>query len=58
MGNMPTRLGAEHWRARAAEARKLAELMADEDSKWRMQRIAADYDKLAAEAIAAKRASE
>ena len=44
---MPAHLGIQHWRARAEEARKLAELMADEDSKWRMLRIASDYDKLA-----------
>jgi hypothetical protein len=44
---MPARLGAQHWRARAEEARALAELMADEDSQWRMLRIASDYAKLA-----------
>jgi hypothetical protein len=54
---MPARLGAAHWRARAEEARALAEEMPDEDSKWRTQRIAADYDKLAqrAEALGAER---
>ena len=54
---MPARLGAEYWRAQAAKAKGLAELMADEDSRWRMQRIATDYDKLAqrAEALSAKR---
>jgi hypothetical protein len=49
---MPARLGAGHWRARAEEARALAEEMSDEDSKWRMRRIAADYDKLASRAEA------
>ena len=44
---MPARFGAEHWRDRAEEARALVEQMSDEDSKWRMQRIAADYEKLA-----------
>lgn len=44
---MPTRLGAEHWRERAREARALAEQMGDEDSRRRMLRIAADYEKLA-----------
>jgi hypothetical protein len=44
---MPDRLGAEHWRARAAEARALAEHMSDEESKSRMLRIASDYDKIA-----------
>ena len=44
---MPAHLGIQHWRARAEEARKLAELMAEEDLKWRMLRIASDYDKLA-----------
>ena len=57
---MPARLGAEYWRARAAEAKGLAELMTDEDSKWRMQRIAADYEKLAqrAEALSAERGTQ
>jgi hypothetical protein len=44
---MPAHLGIQHWRARAEEARKLAESMADEDSRWRMLRIASDYNKLA-----------
>jgi hypothetical protein len=53
---MPARLGAEYWRARAAEAKDLAKLVTDADSKWRMQRIAADYEKLAqrAEALSAR----
>ena len=46
---MLARLGAEYWRARAAEAEDLAKLVTDADSKWRMQRIAADYEKLAPE---------
>jgi hypothetical protein len=44
---MPSRLGAAHWRARAQEARALAEFVTDEESKVRMLRIASDYDKLA-----------
>jgi hypothetical protein len=43
---MPVRLSAEHWRARATEARALAEQFADEDSRRRMMRIALEYDKL------------
>jgi hypothetical protein len=45
---------AQHWRARADEARRQAELIADEDSKWRMLRIASDYEKLAERAETAK----
>ena len=44
---MPERLDAAHWRDRAEEARSLAEQMTDPESRERMLRIAADYDKLA-----------
>ena len=44
---MPEKLGEPHWRARAAEARALAEQMGDDDSRRRMLRIAYDYEKLA-----------
>src|SRR6185437_12783162 len=37
---MPGRFGAEHWRMRAAEARSIAEEMADEEARWRMLRVA------------------
>lgn len=49
---MPGKLGAEHWRARAKEARSLAEQMSDDDSQKRMRRIATDYEKLAERAEA------
>ena len=49
---MPARLGAEHWRDRAKETLQRIELMTDEDSKWRVRRIAADYQKLAQRAEA------
>jgi hypothetical protein len=45
--DMPANLGAAHWYARAEEARGLAKQMNDADAKWRMQRIASDYDKIA-----------
>jgi hypothetical protein len=54
---MPARLGVEHWRDRAEETLQLVELMTDEDSKWRVRRIAADYEKLAQRAVAANGAS-
>jgi hypothetical protein len=50
---MSARIGAEHWRSRAAETLELVALMPDEDSKWRMRRIAADYERLAQHAEAA-----
>jgi hypothetical protein len=37
----------EHWHQRAKEARTLADLMNDEDSRQAMLRIAADYERLA-----------
>ena len=37
----------EHWRPRAEEMRVIAEDMREADTKARMLRIAADYDKLA-----------
>jgi hypothetical protein len=49
---MPNQLGADHWRRRAAEARRLAEQMGDEDARWRMLRIASDYEKIAQNAAA------
>jgi hypothetical protein len=40
----------EHWHARAAEARNLAEQMVDEITKANMLHLAASYDKLARKA--------
>ena len=37
----------KHWRARAEEARTVAESLTDPDSKKAMLRIAKDYDELA-----------
>ena len=42
----------EHWRQRAQESRVLAEQMSDETSKKMMLKIADDYEKLAARAVA------
>jgi predicted protein tyrosine phosphatase len=44
---MPDKVGAEHWRVRAANARDMAEQMSDRESKRHMLRIAADYERLA-----------
>lgn len=44
---MPEQLGADHWRERAKEARRLADQMADEEARSTMLKIAADYEKLA-----------
>ena len=48
---MPDKLGADHWRARAKEARELAEQMADDVAKAAMLEIAADYEKVADRAL-------
>jgi hypothetical protein len=37
----------EHWRSRAEEARVFAEKLSDPESKRKMLRIAADYERLA-----------
>jgi hypothetical protein len=42
----------EYWRQRAEESRVLAEQMSDETSKTTMLKIADDYEKLAARAVA------
>ena len=42
----------EHWRQRAEESGVLAEQMSDETSKKMMLKIADDYEKLAARAVA------
>ena len=44
---MPDKLGSEHWRTRAQEARALAEGMTDPDAQRMMMRIANDYEKIA-----------
>ena len=43
---------SKHWLARAAEIRAIAAAMADDGIKSSMVRLAKDYDKLAARAIA------
>jgi hypothetical protein len=48
----PKTLGADLWRARAQEARKLADLMSDESSKQKMLEIAISYEKLVNQAEA------
>lgn len=50
-------LDPAHWRERAREARLLAEQMSDRDSRSRMLKIAADYDRLAERAEKAGKAS-
>ena len=46
---MPTSIldDPDHWRARAEEARALADQMTSDDTKETMLRIAKDYDRLA-----------
>jgi hypothetical protein len=46
----PLRDNAEHWRARAAEARATADQLDDAVARRTMLRIAASYDKLAQKA--------
>jgi plasmid stability protein len=41
---------AQHWRSRAAEARAVADKIADPESKRLMLEIANDYEKLAVRA--------
>src|SRR5262245_53410597 len=41
------RMFGEHWRARAEEARSMAEQLSDPESKRTMLRIADDYERLA-----------
>ncbi len=49
---------SKHWLARAAEVRAIAAAMAEEGIKASMLRLAKDYDKLAARAIARARATD
>ena len=49
---------AQHWRARAAEARSVAEQMNDAHAKRVMLEIAASYDELAKRATAQERTKE
>jgi hypothetical protein len=44
--------GPEHWRQQAHEARAIARLLPNPESKAVMMRIAADYDRLAERARA------
>lgn len=44
---MPEKLGVDHWRTRAKEARDLAEKMDDANARRRMLKIANDYEKIA-----------
>jgi hypothetical protein len=53
---MASRLGADHWRKRAIQARSLADQMSDPVVRSRMLRVATDYDKLADQAQAARMA--
>jgi hypothetical protein len=45
-------MGAQDWLRRADEARAVARDMKDPESRTAMLRIAADYEKLAARAVA------
>jgi hypothetical protein len=49
---------SKHWLARAAEVRAIAASMADNGIKSSMLRLAKDYDKLAARAIARAEAKD
>jgi hypothetical protein len=49
---------SKHWLARAAEIRAIAASMADDGIKSSMVRLAKDYDKLAARAIARAEAED
>jgi hypothetical protein len=49
---MPQKMDSQDWLRRADEARALAHGMKDPDSRTAMFRIAADYEKLAARAVA------
>ena len=44
---MPEKLGASYWRARAEEARMLAESMDDRQARRDMEQIALLYDEIA-----------
>ena len=48
----------EHWRERAKQARNLADLMSDPQSKQKMLTIAKDYDRLADRAAERNRPSQ
>jgi F0F1-type ATP synthase membrane subunit b/b' len=47
---MPDRLGSEHWRERAEEARAQASQMRDESARRTLLDIAENYDQLAEQA--------
>lgn len=47
---MPDRLGADHWRERAKEARVQASQMQDADARRNMREIAENYEQLAEQA--------
>jgi hypothetical protein len=50
---MPNQVGtSEHWRARAQEARRLAEKIEDPEAKRAMQKVAANYERVAQRAEA------
>ncbi|HUK07080.1 MAG TPA: hypothetical protein VLX09_04355 [Stellaceae bacterium] len=49
---------AQHWRARAAEARSVAEQMKDARAKRIMLEIATSYDKLVEHAAKKERATD
>jgi len=47
---VPDRIGADHWRERAEEARALAEHLRDGDASGSMSKIAEEYEKMASRA--------